>query len=136
MATNYRAGSLGPAHPLAQVAGEQCRAEHGRPVASAGVGRVACGRCWEDAIRRDERAVITFGLDRGEVGDPNYLDPIAVSLACAGEPVRLTRAERAAARDQLAAAGVGVTEIGRRLSRRGTAARHPVAAPDLDRAAA
>ena len=136
MTTTYRAGSLGPAHPLAQVAREQCRAEHGRPIAAAGVGGVACGRCWEAAIRRDERAVITFGLDRNELGDPTYLDPIAVSLACAGEPVRLTRAERAAARDQMAAAGVGVTEITRRLSRRGTVARPPLAAPDLGRAAA
>lgn len=124
------------AHPLARVAREQCRKVHGPSAAANGPARVACGRCWEDAIRRDERVVIAFGLDRGEVGDPDYLDPIAVSLACAGEPVRLTRAERRAARAQLAAAGLGPTEIGRRLSRRGTAARPPLTASDTDRAAA
>lgn len=129
-------GSLGWSHPLARAAGEQCRTEHGRPVASSGPGRVACGRCWESAIRRDERVVITFGLDRDEAGDPDYLDPIAVELACAGEPVRLTRAERRAARARLAAAGVGPTEIGRRLHRQGTAARPALTASDVDRAAA
>lgn len=129
-----RRGFLGWSHPLARVAADRCRVEHG-PV-SNGVGWVACGDCWESTIRRDERVVILFGLDRDEVGDPDYLDPIAVSLACAGEPVRLTRAERRAARSQLAAAGLGPTEIGRRLSRRGTAARPPLAASDVDRAAA
>lgn len=136
MTTKDQGGSLGPAHPLAKVAGEQCQKEHGRSAAANGPGRVACGRCWESAIRRDERVVITFGLDRDEVGDPDHLDPIAVSLACAGEPVRLTRAERRAARAQLAAAGLGPTEIGRRLSRLGTAARPPLTASDTDRAAA
>lgn len=136
METKDQAGSLGPAHPLARVAGDQCRSEHGRSAALNGLGRVACGRCWESAIRRDERVVMAFGLDRDEVGDPDYLDQIAVSLACAGEPVRLTRAERRAARLQLAAAGLGPTEIGRRLSRRGTAARPPLTAPDVERAAA
>lgn len=128
-----RRGFLGWSHPLARVAADRCRAEHG--LVSNGVGGVACGRCWERAIRDDERVVVEFGLPRELAPDPAYIDPIAVELACDGEPVRLTRAERHAAAERLAASGLPLAQVARRLSPHGSVARPPL--PDLtDRAAA
>lgn len=129
-----RRGFLGWSHPLARVAADRCKAEHG--LVSNGVGGVACGRCWERAIRDDERVVVTFGLPRELTPDPSYVDPIAVELACGGEPVRLTRAERRAAAERLTAAGLPLTQVARRLSPRDTAPRPPLPALDTNRAAA
>ena len=58
---------------------------------------VACGECWERAIRDDERVVVLFGLPREIEPDPTYVDHIAVSLAVAGHKPRLTRLEEAEA---------------------------------------
>lgn len=129
-----RGGFLGWSHPLARVAADRCRAEH--RFTSNWVGGVACGRCWERAIRDDERVVVEFGLPRELTPDPSYVDPIAVDLACAGEPVRLTRAERRAAAERLTAAGLRPFQVAQRLSRRGAAARPPLPHVDVDRAAA
>jgi hypothetical protein len=86
---------LGKGHPLAQVAVRLCR-EAGHPGRVEWlVGGVACGRCWEVAIRADERAVVQFDLPANQTPDPHYCDPIAVERASRGEQLRLTRAERA-----------------------------------------
>ena len=79
---------LGPAHPLAGVARERCH--HMLPW----VGGVACGACWESAIRDDERFVVENDLPR-EVGDQDDgVDEVAVERAVAGEPMHLTRQEQ------------------------------------------
>jgi hypothetical protein len=58
---------------------------------------VACGRCWERAIRDDERAVVLFGLPREIEPDPEYVDEVAVEQAVAGHRPRLTPVEQARA---------------------------------------
>jgi hypothetical protein len=79
---------LGPSHPLARIAGERCT--HLTPQ----VGGVACGECWESAIRDDERFVVENDLPR-EVGDQDDgVDEVAVERAVAGEPMHLTRQEQ------------------------------------------
>ncbi|QSB14148.1 hypothetical protein JQS43_21890 [Natronosporangium hydrolyticum] len=105
-------GHLGQSHPLAVVASRHCR--HGVPVPLL-VGGVACGACWELAIRDDERVVVEHGLPRELVPDPDHVDEVAVRLACRGEPVELTAAERAEAARVLAGRGVSAWEIRRRL---------------------
>ena len=82
---------LGPSHPLARIAGQRCT--HLSPQ----VGGVACGECWESAIRDDERFVVENDLPRdlGHWGD--IVDEVAVERAVAGEPVHLTREEQRAA---------------------------------------
>jgi hypothetical protein len=99
---------------LADVAARHC-AEHIGRERYRYVGRVACGACWERAIRDDERVVIAFGLPRALSTDPVDVDQVAVELACCGERVRLTSAERAEAARQLAGRGVGIAVIGGRL---------------------
>jgi hypothetical protein len=58
---------------------------------------VACGDCWERAIRDDERVVVLFGLPREIEPDPSYVDEVAVSHAVAGHRPRLTPLEEAKA---------------------------------------
>jgi len=58
---------------------------------------VACGDCWERAIRDDERVVVLFGLPREVEPDPAYVDVVAVELAVAGHKPRLTPVEEARA---------------------------------------
>jgi hypothetical protein len=72
---------------------------------------VACGECWERAIRDDERAVVWFGLPREIKPDPNYVDEIAVEQAIAGRRPRLVPAEEAAAVAVLARRGWSDTRI-------------------------
>jgi malonate-semialdehyde dehydrogenase (acetylating)/methylmalonate-semialdehyde dehydrogenase len=79
---------LAPDHPLAEVAGRHCH-DH---VANL-IGGVACGACWERAIRDDERVVVECDLPREVTPDPEYVDEIAVDLACRGERLTLTPAE-------------------------------------------
>ena len=79
---------LGWAHPLAQVASEHC-ADHSAPL----MGGVACGACWELAIRDDERFAVQHDLPRELVADPELVDQVAVERASRGEPVPLTEAE-------------------------------------------
>jgi hypothetical protein len=99
---------LGRSHPVAQVAARHC-VEHGPLPPGARLGGVACGRCWERAIRDDQTAVVECGLPRDVDRDPGLVDEVAVERAMRGEPVVLTAAERAAALEQLAAEGVPPT---------------------------
>lgn len=101
---------FGPEHPLAEVVARHCRS-HDLYLAS----EVACGECWERAIRDDERIVVECGLPREIVPDPNYVDEIAVDLACRGERVSLTPVELAVAVHRLGAKGLSPVEIARRL---------------------
>ena len=79
---------LGPSHPLARIAAERCF--H----LVLQVGGVACGECWESAIRDDERFVVENDLSR-EVGDQDDgVDEVAVERAIAGVPTHLTRQEQ------------------------------------------
>jgi hypothetical protein len=77
---------------------------------------VACGACWERAIRDDERVVVECGLPREITPDPSYVDQIAVDLACRGERVSLTRREFRVAVARLHGRRLPVTAIARRLS--------------------
>jgi hypothetical protein len=82
---------LGPSHALAGVARERCT--HLTPW----IGGVACGACWEAAIRDDERFVVENGLTRELARQDDLVDEIAVERAAGGEAVPLTREERQAA---------------------------------------
>jgi hypothetical protein len=79
------------------------------------IGGTACGECWERAIRDDERAVVLFDLPREVTPDPSYIDEIAVDLACAGEKVALTAAERAEVVRRLSARREPIVQIADRL---------------------
>jgi hypothetical protein len=79
------------------------------------IGGIACGACWERAIRDDERVAVLFGLPRVVDIDAAYVDVIAVERACAGERLRLTDTERRAAVMALVDRGYSVTRIARRL---------------------
>jgi hypothetical protein len=76
---------------------------------------VACGVCWERAIRDDERVTVLFGLPDEQRPDPAYVDEIAVEFACRGQRQPLTAAERAEAVRRLDAAGAGHCTIAARL---------------------
>jgi hypothetical protein len=90
-----RRGVVGsPSHPVAGVARRRCRGLHPRRAAAVAV---ACGECWERAIRDDERAVVLFGLPREIEPDPAYVDEVAVERAVAGHRQRLTPIEEARA---------------------------------------
>jgi hypothetical protein len=102
---------LGWSHPLAEVAVAHCRsAGH-----VARVGGVACGACWELAIRDDERFAVECGLPREVVADPDYVDWVAVRQACAGRRVPLTPVERAEAIRRLYAQGLTRGQVAARL---------------------
>ncbi|GAA1403888.1 hypothetical protein GCM10009613_65610 [Pseudonocardia kongjuensis] len=78
-------------HAVASVARTMCR-EFGH---DAPHGGIACGRCWEHAIRNDERVVIEFGLTaRDEEPDPSYVDEVAVHRALNGEVLPLGENEQ------------------------------------------
>lgn len=106
-------GHFGPDHPLAAVAAQHCKAHGGRPW--HGVGRVACGACWERAIRDDEQVRIEHDLPREIVADPDYVDEVAVDLACQGQVVTLTDVERVAAIRRMAGRGLACRTIARRV---------------------
>jgi hypothetical protein len=76
----------------------------------------ACGVCWERAIRDDERFAVEHGLPREIAVDPDYIDEIAVDLACRGEEVTLTAAEFAVAVARMQRWRLGPVEIARRLN--------------------
>lgn len=84
---------FGPAHPLADVAGQLCQSH---PSCSGiRLGQAACERAWEEAIRRDHEMVVLCDIPvEHPAADPNYIDAVAVDLALNGEPVRLTPAEQ------------------------------------------
>lgn len=106
---------LGHRHPLAVVAQSRCVRQHGERISRDGYDHVACGSCWERAIRDDERVVVEHDLPRELTPDPNFIDEIAVDLAVAGNPVRLTSAERREVIRRLRASGIEQTVIQRRL---------------------
>lgn len=97
-------------HPLARVAAGHCDS-HSAPL----VGGLACGACWERAIRDDERFVTEFGLPRQLTRDPEDIDEIAVERACDGERLPLTSAELIAAIHQLRREGMSAQQITDRL---------------------
>lgn len=79
------------------------------------VGGVACGACWERAIRDDERIVVEYELPRDLRRDRALVDEIAVERACLGERLPLTRAERLAAAARLSRNGWTPRAIAGRL---------------------
>jgi hypothetical protein len=107
---NVRTLHFGPSHPLAEIAARHCETHFEELL-----GEVACGECWERAIRDDERVAAECGLARDLVANPAYIDDVAVELACRGERVPLTPAERAVAARQLRSTGLPPVEIARRL---------------------
>lgn len=107
-------GHFAQAHPLAEVAARCCQAHLGA-ARRLSPGHVACGECWEQAIRDDERAVVEFELASELTPNPDYVDPIAVERACRGEGVQLTPAERQAALVRLAGSGLTPTMAAERL---------------------
>ena len=115
--TGRRSAVGSPSHPVAEVARRRCRGLH--PVRASRVA-VACGQCWERAIRDDERAVVLFGLPREIAPDPDYVDEIAVELAVAGRRPRLVAAEEAAAVAVLAGRGWSDSRIAEWLGMRVT----------------
>jgi hypothetical protein len=115
------------AHPLAEVAGRRCEGHLGRRRRLT-AGQVACGACWERAVRDDERFAVEFGLPREVSVEAGYVDEIAVSLACAGQRVPLTPAERVEAVRRLRDAGLRPGEIAGRLGMSGGNAQRALAA--------
>ncbi len=79
-------------HSLAAVAAQHCR-QHPGPRRLVG-GQVACGPCWERAIRDDEKFAVEHELPRELDVDLDFIDHVAVAQALAGQRVPLTRAER------------------------------------------
>jgi hypothetical protein len=92
--------NLNDSHLVADVAARHCIGHPGPRI-----GGVACGACWERAIRDDERFVIESGLDRDLTPSPDLVDEVAVQRACAGERLPLSDAELAEAVRILRAAG-------------------------------
>jgi hypothetical protein len=107
-------GHFGSAHPVAGVAARLCERHLGYRRA-VGLGAVACGACWEQAVRADERAVVLFDLPQEVTPDPGFVDEIAVELACRGERVALTPPEFVAAVQRLAGSGESSGRVAERL---------------------
>ena len=131
-------GYLSWSHPLARVANRHCRAHnaHGLSGWAGGIGSVACGTCWEQAIRDDERVVIEYGLSRHQGPDIDVVDEIAIERACRGEQVRLTRVERSIAAVQLRDSdGLSDYQIARRLHTNSEVVRQALALADAITAA-
>jgi hypothetical protein len=101
---------LTASHPLSSVAANHC-APHTDPL----IGGVACGRCWEVAIRDDERFAVENDLPREIATDPLLIDHVAVERATRGEPVHLSPAERSSAIVALRSRGTTLAEIARLL---------------------
>ena len=118
MTERHRGAYLGELHPLALVAKHHCRSDH--PQTTHRLGHVACGRCWERAIRADERVVVELGLSAEPVADPDLVDEVAVERACAGDPVRLTPAERRTAVARLLECGLTPSQSAARLGMSGS----------------
>jgi hypothetical protein len=116
-ATGDLLAHFGSSHPLSLLACRRCREIHGPRCRL-----VACGQCWERAVRDDERVVVEFGLSRELVCDPLLVDEVAVELACRGERVALTPVERRVAVARLAGRGVSRTRVAVLLRMGGTMA--------------
>jgi hypothetical protein len=109
-------GYLGPGHPVAGPARRLCR-DHLGAAGPGMIGQTACGACWEQAIRADERVVVQFDVSSvAPAADPGFVDAVAVEVAAGGRRwVRLTEAERRAAVALMLARGLTPTQIGDRL---------------------
>lgn len=105
-------GHLGRKHPLAEVASRTCAPHRG----GSKVGGVACGACWEAAIRADERWLAEVG-DGPALAEPT-IDQIAVERAASmsGQAPALRPAEKVAAARLMRSRGLAYEEIGQRLS--------------------
>jgi hypothetical protein len=113
-------GHFSTEHALASVARRLCEQRHSVPL-SARMGAVACGGCWEAAIRADERVAIEFGLPALAGEDAVIVDEIAVERAVAGDQdVRLNREEKRAAIAVLAGRGFSHTGVSKRLAMSGS----------------
>ncbi len=105
---------FGSAHPLADAASHTCEtARHATHRAL--IGEIACGRCWETAIRTDERVIIECGLPRDIAAEKSFVDEVAVARALHGESVALTPAERHEAIRRLSRQGLSKGQVSRRL---------------------
>lgn len=80
------------------------------------VGGVACGLCWEQAIRDDARFALENGLPAELLADPFLVDEVAITRAVQGHSVNLTPHERSIAARQLRSAGATMAEIGHLLA--------------------
>lgn len=108
-------GHFSSGHVLASVARRLCEQRHSVPL-SARMGAVACGGCWEAAIRADERVAVEFGLPPLAGVDAVIVDEIAVERAVAGDKdVRLNREEKRAVIAVLAGRGLSRISVARRL---------------------
>ena len=105
---------FGALHPLAVPARQRCR-ELGHRTGSGAFYTVACGSCWEAAIRMDERVVVEHELEDDPAIPADDLDEVAVERAMRGQRVTLTRHERNVAIFRLYAAGLSDKAIGKRL---------------------
>jgi Helix-turn-helix domain len=97
-------------HPLAQIASGHCRGQH-VPL----IGGVACGQCWERAIRDDERLVVEHELPSEQAPDHLVVDEVAVECAMDGRRISLTPAERRLAIERLLNRGWNCAKIAGRL---------------------
>jgi hypothetical protein len=117
---------FGPRHLLASVAAQRCLSAGHRFAGRRGV--VACGACWERAIRDDERFASECGLPDLVGPDPGDVDEIAVERACSGDrSVSLTRHEVWAAVARLQRQGLDLGQIATRLHREATVVRRILA---------
>jgi len=101
------------AHPLAGVARHRCLTLHGTPPRLT----VACGACWEYAVRTDATVAALEGLPADLVIDPDLIDEVAVDRACTGQRVHLTDAETLTAVARLRAEGLTLVSVADRLGR-------------------
>lgn len=122
---------FGRRHPLARLARERCRTHHAPGRRVQRVGEVACGACWEHAIRADERFVAECGLDGAPEVPADDVDEIAVAQAVAGRRVPLNDAERAVAVRLLAGRGMPACRIADRLHVNVRAVRDTLTAPPV-----
>ena len=107
-------GHFRDTHPLAQVATARCTELHGRAPKNV----TACGACWEHVVRTDAVFAAEWGLPQEPPpADPDLIDDVAVTRACAGEPVTLTGPEMWAVVERLRTAGCTFREIGAVLGR-------------------
>jgi hypothetical protein len=105
---------FGADHPLAVPARGRCRDLDHR-TQSGSFYPVACGSCWEAAIRTDERVAVEDGLGNVDPVPADDLDEIALERALRGGRVNLTRHERHVAIFRLYAEGLTGNAIGKRL---------------------
>ncbi len=126
---------FGARHPQAGPARERCRSVHaGQQVKR--LGGVACGACWEHAIRIDERLVVECGLDDAPEVPADDVDQVAVAYAVAGRRVALSDAERVVAVRLLADRRLTAARIARQLHMTTRAVAHIMAADPVVPAAA